>query len=179
VTEKQNLQRALHYPSDHVHDVVVVGAGLAGLTAARLLNHADLDVVVLEADHRPGGRLKTDRFDGFLLDHGFQVYLTSYQTACQFINLASLKLRSFEPGAMIRCGNSWHTFKDPFRSSWINMIPDAIKTVLSPIATWEDFWILSRYRHSLSKLNSFEVLDRPSVPTLDRLKELGLSQRII
>lgn len=179
MTEKHNLQRALHYPSDHVHDVVVVGAGLAGLTAARLLNHADLDVVVLEADNRPGGRLKTDRFDGFLLDHGFQVYLTSYQTACQFINLSSLKLRSFEPGAMIRCGNSWHTFKDPFRSSWRKMIPDAIKTILSPIATWEDFWILSRYRHSLLKLNSFEVLDRPSVPTLERLKELGFSKRII
>ncbi|MFM8402085.1 MAG: FAD-dependent oxidoreductase, partial [Pirellula sp.] len=119
----------------------------------RLLNHAELDVVVLEADNRPGGRLKTDRFDGFLLDHGFQVYLTSYQTACQLINLSSLKLRSFEPGAMIRCGNSWHTFKDPFRSSWRKMIPDAIKTILSPIATWEDFWILSRYRHSLLKLN--------------------------
>lgn len=130
MTEKQTLQRPLQNPSDHVHDVIVVGAGLAGLTAARLLNHAETDVVVLEADNRPGGRLKTDRLDGFLLDHGFQVYLTSYQTACQFINLASLKLRSFEPGAMIRCGNSWHTFKDPFRSSWIKMIPDAIKTVL-------------------------------------------------
>ena len=179
MTRRQNPQGSLHYPSDQVHDVVIVGGGLAGLTAARLLHHAELDVVVLEADNRAGGRLKTDRFDGFLLDHGFQVYLTSYQTACQFINLASLKLRSFEPGAMIRCGNSWHTFKDPLRSSWSRMIPDALKTILSPIATWEDFWILSRYRHSLSKLNSFEVLDRPSVPTLDRLKELGLSQRII
>jgi phytoene dehydrogenase-like protein len=179
VTGKHPSQKTSHHPSDHVHDVVIVGAGLAGLTAAKLIQSAKLSSVVLEADDRPGGRLKTDRFEGFLLDHGFQVYLTNYQTACQFIHLDSLKLRSFQPGAMIRCGNSWHTFKDPLRSAWSRMIPDAIKTILSPIASWEDLWILSRYRHSLSKLNAFEVLDRPSVPTLDRLTNLGFSQRII
>jgi phytoene dehydrogenase-like protein len=91
-----------------VHDVIIVGGGLAGLTAAKALIDAGLDVVVLEADDRPGGRLKTDRVDGFLLDHGFQIYLTSYQTAGQVLDLKSLGLRSFEPGAMVRCGNTWN-----------------------------------------------------------------------
>ena len=179
MTEKHNLPRATGHPSDHVHTVVIVGAGLAGLTAAKMFYHAEIDVVVLEAENRPGGRLKTDRFEGFLLDHGFQVYLTNYQTACQFVDLASLKLRSFQPGAMIRCGNTWHTFKDPLRSSWSKMIPDALKTIASPIATWEDFWILLRYRQSLTKLNSMQVLERPGEPTIERLKKLGFSQRII
>ena len=125
-----------------MHDVVIVGAGLAGLTAARSLIQAGLDVVVLEADDRPGGRLKTDRVDGFLLDHGFQVYLTGYQTAGEILNLKSLNLRSFEPGAMVRVGNTWHTVKDPLRSPWNRMPSDAIKTLLAPIATWEDLWTL-------------------------------------
>ncbi|RLS97983.1 MAG: FAD-dependent oxidoreductase, partial [Planctomycetota bacterium] len=53
-------------PDSRVYDAIVVGAGLAGLTAAKSLIDAGLDVLVLEADERPGGRLKTDRVDGFL-----------------------------------------------------------------------------------------------------------------
>lgn len=57
-------------------DVVVVGAGLAGLNAARTLRKAGLNPVVLEASDGVGGRVRTDKVDGFLLDRGFQIYLT-------------------------------------------------------------------------------------------------------
>jgi hypothetical protein len=57
-------------------DVVVVGAGLAGLNAARTLRKAGLNPVVLEASDDVGGRVRTDNVDGFLLDRGFQIYLT-------------------------------------------------------------------------------------------------------
>jgi phytoene dehydrogenase-like protein len=174
-TQKSHVAKA----HDKMHDVVIVGAGLAGLTAARLLIQAGLDVVVLEADDRPGGRLKTDRVDGFLLDHGFQVYLTGYQTAGEILNLKSLNLRSFEPGAMVRVGNTWHTVKDPLRSPWNRMPSDAIKTLLAPIATWEDLWTLFRYRQNLMRMSPKEVLERPSVNTLDRLRQVGFSERII
>ena len=60
------------------HDVVIVGAGLAGLNAAQLLQVAGVDVLVLESSNRPGGRVKSDRVDGFILDHGFQVINPSY-----------------------------------------------------------------------------------------------------
>jgi len=59
-------------------EVVIVGAGLAGLTAARYLEKADFDVLVLESSERPGGRMKSDYIDGFVLDHGFQVINPKY-----------------------------------------------------------------------------------------------------
>jgi hypothetical protein len=62
-------------------DVVVVGAGLAGLAAAVRLQAAGLKPVVLEASDGVGGRVRTDKVDGFLLDRGFQIFLTGYPEA--------------------------------------------------------------------------------------------------
>lgn len=53
-----------------VFDTVVVGAGVAGVTAARLLSLAGRRVVILEARDRVGGRLWTDRSAGFCVDLG-------------------------------------------------------------------------------------------------------------
>ncbi|HEX5811867.1 MAG TPA: FAD-dependent oxidoreductase, partial [Pseudonocardia sp.] len=79
------------------HDVVVVGAGLAGLRAASALARRGLDVAVLEADHRPGGRVATDVVDGFRLDRGFQVLNTTYPALQATADLAALDLRPFVP----------------------------------------------------------------------------------
>lgn len=53
-------------------DVVIVGAGVAGLTAANDLKKAGLSVAVLEARDRAGGRLWTDVIDGAMLEIGGQ-----------------------------------------------------------------------------------------------------------
>jgi phytoene dehydrogenase-like protein len=50
-------------------DVIVIGAGLAGLTAARLVRNAGLHVVVIDG-HGAGGRAATDRRSGFLFNRG-------------------------------------------------------------------------------------------------------------
>ena len=57
----------------HKVDVVIIGAGLAGLACARKLQSAGIEVVVLESSEKPGGRIQSDKVDGFILDHGFQI----------------------------------------------------------------------------------------------------------
>ncbi len=62
-------------------DVIIVGAGLAGLSCAQRLERSGVDFLILEASGRIGGRVKTDAVDGFLLNHGFQVLQTAYPEA--------------------------------------------------------------------------------------------------
>src|SRR5918995_4650200 len=97
-------------------DVVVVGAGLAGLRAAQVLCRRGLEVVVLEAADRPGGRVATDVVDGFRCDRGFQVLNTSYPALRAAADLDRLDLRAFEPAAAIRGPDGkLHRYADPRR----------------------------------------------------------------
>ena len=97
-------------------DAVVVGAGVAGLTAARELSRSGLDVVVLEASDGVGGRVRTDEVDGFRLDRGFQVLPVSYPEARAALRYEPLHLRRFERGAIVRFQGRFHRLVDPRRS---------------------------------------------------------------
>ncbi|MEL7020651.1 MAG: NAD(P)/FAD-dependent oxidoreductase [Bacteroidota bacterium] len=81
--------------------VIIIGGGLAGLTAARTLQEKNISFQLLEATDRVGGRIKTDVIDGFRLDHGFQVLLQAYPETKRWLNYEQLQLRSFLPGAVL------------------------------------------------------------------------------
>jgi phytoene dehydrogenase-like protein len=88
-------------PSTAHDPVVIVGAGLAGLTCAKVLASAGRSFVLLEAAPEPGGRVVSlVRTDGFTLDRGFQVLLDSYPTARRHLDLAALGGGRFRAGAM-------------------------------------------------------------------------------
>jgi phytoene dehydrogenase-like protein len=96
-------------------DVIIVGAGLAGLTRARRLMESGITYVVLEADDRIGGRLKTDEVECFLLNDGFQVLQTAYPEVHRWLELDRLGLKFFAPGAIVRVAKEIYSVSDLLR----------------------------------------------------------------
>ena len=84
------------------YPVIIIGGGVAGLTCARYLQQAGRECVVLEAADAVGGRVRTDLYDGFRLDRGFQILLTSYPEAKRLLDYDALDLKAFRSGAIIR-----------------------------------------------------------------------------
>ncbi|GAA2465248.1 NAD(P)/FAD-dependent oxidoreductase [Actinocorallia cavernae] len=106
-------------------DVVVVGAGLAGLACARDLAAAGLGVTVLEADDAVGGRMRTDRVDGFTVDRGFQVVNPAYPQLRRRLPARFVDPRPFLPGVLVHTGDRRVLLADPRRR------PDAVASLLS------------------------------------------------
>jgi len=104
-----------HTVATQDHDVIVVGAGLAGLACAVTLARAGRRVAVVEAADRVGGRIATDDVDGFRVDRGFQVYLDAYPEGRRQLDLPALALGRFEPGALVAEGGRLRGVSDPWR----------------------------------------------------------------
>lgn len=132
-------------------DVVIVGAGMAGLTAANALMAAGKSCVLLEASDRPGGRMATDLVDGFLLDRGFQVLQTAYPSVQRWIAINSLQGEKFLPGARIWLRHRRRTMVDPWRCP--GLLPTlALEGIGSPL----DWWRLRRLRRACLKVKQLE-----------------------
>ena len=114
-------------------DVIVIGAGLAGLACALTLRDRGLEPLILEAAAGVGGRVRTDRRQGFLLDRGFQVLQTWYPEAQRWLDYQQLDLRPFYPGALVRIGGRWHRVSDVWRQP--ARLPEML---VSPIGTLGD-----------------------------------------
>jgi len=157
-----------------VADVAVVGAGLAGLAAARELLARDLDVTVLEAADDVGGRVRTDALDGFLLDRGFQVLLEAYPEAARVLDYDALDLHAFDPGAVVRVDGRFTRVDDPFRRP-----AGLLATLASPVGTLADKARIGLLRQSLRSGPVDSVWTRPERTTLAELHARGFSTRFI
>ncbi|MBA3943409.1 MAG: FAD-dependent oxidoreductase [Herpetosiphonaceae bacterium] len=113
--------------------ILVVGAGLAGLTCARLLHKAGQEVVVLEAADGVGGRVRSDQIDGYTCDRGFQVLFDGYPAARRQLDLTELELRAFDPGALICRNGQRSILTDPLRDRQLKDVIAAIRTPEIPL----------------------------------------------
>ena len=155
-------------------DVIIIGAGLAGLSCARSLTAADIPFIILEADQRIGGRLKTDQFDGFLLDHGFQVLQTAYPEARSVLDFERLELGRFAPGAIIRSKEKFHRISDPMRRP-----RDVWSTATAPIGNFRDRLRMISLALKIRRRSVSTLFEEPDVPTIDFLQAEGFSDQII
>lgn len=73
-------------------------AGVAGLSCGKHLQSKGVNFSILEASDGVGGRVRSDRVDGFILDRGFQIFLTSYPTAKEMLDYDALDLKPFYAG---------------------------------------------------------------------------------
>ncbi len=96
--------------------IVIIGAGIAGLTCAKYLKDKGITATVLEASDAVGGRVRTDVVDGFRLDRGFQLLLTAYPEAQKCLNYENLDLQKAPSGARIRLGNRFFVMPNPLKN---------------------------------------------------------------
>jgi phytoene dehydrogenase-like protein len=94
--------------------ITIIGAGISGLSVGLHLHREGFSVKIIEASDRAGGRIKTDSVDGFRLDRGFQVLLTSYPEAQMLLDYKALQLKLL-PGATVLYDGGQFEIADPFR----------------------------------------------------------------
>jgi phytoene dehydrogenase-like protein len=155
-------------------DVYVVGAGLAGLRCARRLHERGVTATVLEAGDAVGGRVRTDRVDGFLLDRGFQVLLTAYPEARSVLDYRELELHPFYPGALIWTGGRFVTVADPFRRRL-----DGLRTLVAPVGGLGDKLKLASLRRRVVAGSQEELFARPETSTSQALAREGFSDEMV
>lgn len=155
-------------------DVIVVGAGLAGLVAALHLVVAGHAVRVLEAAESVGGRVATDVVDGFRLDRGFQVLNTSYPRVQRELDVGALRLQAFDPGALVHVGGVLHRLADPHRRPQA-----ALATLSAPIGTTGDKLRLAAMVGAAAALPVPWLLRLEETSAYESIRGWGLSDTVI
>ena len=160
--------------------VIVIGGGLSGLACAHHLHEEGVPVQVLEGSDEVGGRVRTDRVETehgrFLIDRGFQVYLTSYPEGANVLRLHDLELATFQAGAMVWHGGRFWRAADPLRSPFAGL---AMATGRSPLLGRGDLLALGKMDLSLRFAGEDSAWDAPEETTESFLRGAGISEQAI
>lgn len=155
-------------------DVIVIGAGLAGLHCAVIAQQAGFNVMVVEAGKKIGGRAQTDVVDGHQLDRGFHVLLTAYPEAKKVFDYQALKLKPFFHGALVYYNGKMHKVADPVRH------PVAAGLGLfSPIGEISDKFKALKIRDRLMKKSIDGIFQDVEKTAAAYLKDEGISSSMI
>jgi phytoene dehydrogenase-like protein len=149
-------------------DVLIVGAGLAGLCCGRRLAECGVPFHILEASVGVGGRIRTDLVDGFRLDRGFQVYLTAYPEGRRVLDLAALDLKPFARAVLVWFGGKFHRIADP----WSEPLA-AAKSLFNPVGSVRDKLRLVRLSWEIDRGSLARQFAQDERLTLDLLRWNG------
>ena len=136
-----------------MNSIVIVGGGIAGLQAAHILQNKGLDFILIEKSMSLGGKVQSEEFQGYILDHGFQVLQTAYPEVQQRLHLSKCDLSYFQSGAYVLNEGKFKPFLNPLKSPLL-----FLKNIDSAGATIFDFlklaWIWLKTQGSISPINS-------------------------
>jgi protoporphyrinogen oxidase len=152
----------------------IIGAGISGLIAAQILENHGYYPTIIEASSSVGGRVKSDIVNGYTLDHGFQVLLTSYPAAKKYLDYKSLNLQKLLPGATLFKNGKAQTIGDPLRSLSL-LFP----TLLSSVGKLSDKIKILKLNTLLKKKKLTVIFQAKEKTTLQYLKDFGFSKEII
>jgi protoporphyrinogen oxidase len=158
----------------HEYKIHIIGAGVSGLIAARVLEDNGFSPIILETTDRVGGRVKTDIVDGYQLDQGFQVLLTAYPAAQKYLDFKSLDLQKFLPGASIFKNGKQLIIGDPLRE--LSLL---FSTLFSGIGTFSDKFKILKLNMRLKKKTLEAIFSEKEQSTLSYLIGLGFSNEMI
>jgi phytoene dehydrogenase-like protein len=98
--------------------VVIIGAGLAGISAALHLEQHNRETIVLESGDRAGGRVATDCIDGYLCDRGFQLINAKYPALQELDVIKEIDFIKAPRIVEVAMGTARFTLGDPRVSPW-------------------------------------------------------------
>jgi len=156
------------------YKIHIIGAGISGLIAAQILENHGYHPTIIDASATVGGRVKSDIVNGYTLDHGFQVLLTSYPAAKKYLNYEALDLQKLLPGATLFKNGKAQTIGDPLRSLSL-LFP----TLLSKVGTLSDKVKILKLNTLLKKKKITAIFKTEEKTTLQYLKDFGFSDEII
>lgn len=155
-------------------DVIIVGAGLSGLSAAYQLQQKGYKVAIYEANGKVGGRCKSDYIDGYILDKGLHFFQKGYSESKNTFDYKSLRMEPIYPGAMIHYNNNFHLVTNPLRN-----IGDVFSMAFLPFMNFRDKIKLASMLTFLMTSSDDQLKKFHSITTKEYLLSRGFSDKLI